>query len=167
MVCYHHTRFGRVGVWFTKTISLLGLVFWVLFSTWIIGIPFMITDLPNRVAAFGDVICIGTFLIATGMVVTLSLFNSAPEICLDETGISINFMFHWVKIPWAEILEVRTIRYPFRRTIVLARKITRFHRIYGLVYGLSLKPGFLIAPTIERRGELIAAVQDYGHPSRR
>ena len=68
-------------------------------------------------------------------------------------------MFDRHKIPWDDVLSIETRGTFYRRTVVTARRITPFHRLYGWLYGRWFKPSFLIADWLEDRDELVEEIE--------
>ncbi len=123
-----------------------------------------ISSNPEAVSNRGPMIvlgyaCFALFMILIGLILSLALFNLNPEVCIDEEGIYVGFMLDQVSIPWAQVLEVRTRGLFPRRTIVVARRITPLHYIYGWIFGHTLRPCFVISNTLEHQKELIVAIR--------
>jgi hypothetical protein len=95
--------------------------------------------------------------------ITLSLFMMVPilvgayfyqDIWVDEDGILVEFLWKKVRVKWEDIIEIK-LAWGFwlapkesRPVIVLVNRLTPFHCVFGVLYGWSIRPGFIIFPTI-------------------
>ena len=78
-----------------------------------------------------------------------------PDVDVDDEGLYVEFLWKRIRVSWEDVVELKPVfRYgipSFGRpvpVIVLTKKLTPFHRIYGLLYGFSTKPAFVIQPAI-------------------
>jgi hypothetical protein len=111
--------------------------------------------------SFTSVIPIHTL---TEIVVTIfiSLFMMIPllisayfwqDIWVDEEGLLIEFLCKKLRVKWEEIIEVKPAwgflgQKNKRPLIILVKGLTPFHRTFGVIYGLSIKPGFVIFSSV-------------------
>ncbi len=93
-----------------------------------------------------------------GWLVGLSLYNFYPTIWTNADGITISFLWKRIQIPWDDILEVKTTFPSWTGQIVLARRITRFHYVYGWQWAHSRFPGFLIGRDLNNRTQLLREI---------
>ena len=91
----------------------------------------------------------------------LALWQMYPEIQTSSRGIKIRFFwFWWLYVPWDSVVDVFRWRLAGKRTlIVVVDRLTRFHRLYGIVYAEVAKPAFLISGSIERYDELVQIIK--------
>ena len=84
-----------------------------------------------------------------------------PNIQTDASGLKVEFVLGWADVNWDEILEIKQV-YAFREKgwLVSAEKITLFHSLYGLQYGPTLSPGFLIWESLPNSDELISTIKN-------
>ena len=99
-----------------------------------------------------------------GGIVLLFFWGLYPSVSLDPDGVVLSFPIGKTRVPWSEIEEVRPPRREGRGSpVLLARKITPFHLIYGLIYGViyarRLTPAFLLGWPLERREELVREIE--------
>jgi hypothetical protein len=110
-----------------------------------------------RITAFCfSVPCIvGSWLIG-GLII-----NYSPTVWLIEDGMFISHFFIFkVFIPWAEVTNVvERDRWFFKYTLVLAKKITIFHRFASWFYFRTGDPCFVIRGDIEKAEELISMIR--------
>ena len=100
----------------------------------------------------------------TEIVVSLmfSLFMMIPflvsayfwqDVWIDDEGLLIEFLWRKFRIRWSDMIEVK-LAWGFlgqeknRHLIILVNGLTFFHRAFGMLYGLSIEPGFVIASSI-------------------
>jgi hypothetical protein len=71
-----------------------------------------------------------------------------------EYGINLKFMTKKYPIKWGEISEIRRARplgFRIRKDIILVvtnSNLTPFHRLYGLFYGKTNNPSFIVPPEL-------------------
>lgn len=81
------------------------------------------------------------------------------SIWLDDKGLVITvFWRKCIVIPWSDVLGVRRRRFG-ARYLVIARRITLWHRLVGWTYGHTLYPAFLIAQGLENREGLVREIK--------
>jgi hypothetical protein len=103
---------------------------------------------------------LATFFLAflQGVVLLVSA-NYFCDIGADEAGVSVTFLWSNLHVDWQNIVEIKPMRF-FGRThswVVLTKKLTPFHRLYGALYGFSWLPSFIISPSL-RDGEKLAKI---------
>lgn len=157
MRCFRHTRLGQIKNRIFQIGGIASFMLWVTLAIWLTSIA--LTN--GREAGFIGASCLALYIFVFGAAISLAIFNQLPEICLDEAGISISFMLGQTRIPWEHVLSLRIRRFPRSRTLVIAKKITPLHYVYGLVYGHTFRPSFIVAMTLENREELIAEIQQH------
>jgi hypothetical protein len=108
---------------------------------------------------WGGGICMGLWAIVLSWTLGFIFFNLYPDVSTDLEGVSISHIFGRRKIPWDDILNIETRGAFYRRTVVTARRITFFHRLYGGLYGRWFQPAFLIADWLEDRDELVEEIE--------
>ena len=85
---------------------------------------------------------------------------------MDGEGLEIEFLWRKVRVRWLDIIEIKAVwgslgQEKNRPLIVLVNGLTPFHRIFGVLYGLSIKPGFVIFPSISDFRELKETIQHH------
>jgi hypothetical protein len=78
-----------------------------------------------------------------------------PDIDTDEEGLLVEFLWKRIRVSWDDVIELKPVFMygipSFGRpvpVVVLTEKLTPFHRVYGLLYGFSTKPAFVIQPGV-------------------
>jgi hypothetical protein len=95
--------------------------------------------------------------LAFGVVVCLYIANLYPSIGIDEDGLLIDLLWHRLRVPWKEVIEIKPIGSLFGLSsawIVKTRKLTFLHRLYGFPH-----PGFFITSAISNYTELIQEIE--------
>ena len=139
---YSHPIFFQ---WYKKFVAVLAFVF----------PPYMIWNSFMGVAPIHSL---------TEIVVTifLSLFMMIPilvsayfwqDIWVDEEGLLVEFLWKKIRVRWIDIIETETAwgflgRKENRSWVVMVNGLTPFHRMFGVLYGLSLQPAFVIDSSI-------------------
>ena len=102
-----------------------------------------------------------------GCAIGLVLMNAYPTVWIgDEHLVITAFLFKRVKVPWADIIDVGAVHVPFGFVLVRARRITTFHKVYGLLYSRTLLPSFVIGPMMQDRDELLREIKVRARESR-
>jgi hypothetical protein len=87
------------------------------------------------------------------------------DVEVEEDGLLIKFVLKTLYVKWEEICLLKQARYlGFRmsrkNSVVITNKaLTPFHCIYGLLYGQTNQPAFLILSDISRYNELIETIK--------
>jgi len=105
-----------------------------------------------------DVIKVSVSLIFAAVFTVCAFLIAAyyfPDIDLDEEGLLVEFLWKRIRVSWDDVIELKPVFMygipSFGRpvpVVVLTKKLTLFHRVYGLLYGFSTKPAFVIQPAI-------------------
>lgn len=87
------------------------------------------------------------------------MINTFPTVWIGDQGLAISaFLFRRVDVPWFDVIDVGAGRVLFGHTLVRARRITPFHRVYGWLYSRTSYPSFLIGRNIENHDELLREI---------
>jgi hypothetical protein len=74
------------------------------------------------------------------------------DLDVDENGLLIEFLWKKLRVPWNKVLQIKPLfgiqNKKHGLYVVIVEGLTPFHRLYGLIYGFSLKPAFILWPTI-------------------
>jgi hypothetical protein len=108
----------------------------------------------------GVLSCLALWELAFGGVVSLSLLNLYPTVWVGHSGLVISaFLLGRVTIPWQAVIDVQSSSmFPLRGSIVRARRITPFHRLYGWLYSPAPVPAFVIDGRMRDYDELILEI---------
>ncbi len=154
MLEFNYVGFGRIRV----VLSQIGGIISAVLSTLFAG--FMVVGMILEDAVFSAGICLAIWAIIFGWTLSLTMFNAYPTVWVGDQGLAIRFLFRRILIPWDEIVDIRKVTSPpFGSHIVRARRITMFHRVYGLIYAKSLLPAFLVGRGIGNRDELLDEIR--------
>jgi len=95
-------------------------------------------------------------------IVLLITANYFCEVTVDEAGISVTFLWRNLHINWRDIVEIKAKGFlgHSRSWVVLTKKLTPFHRLYGIVYGFSWLPGFIISPSLHDGEKLAGMIEE-------
>ena len=131
--------------WFRNILGVFAFVYplYILLTT-ILGTP------PNnRFTEISTALFSFLFLFLMMMwILVISYF--LQDIWVDEEGLLVEFLWRKIRVRWVDVIETK-IAWGFlgseqnRPLIVLVNGLTPFHRIFGVLYGLSIKPGFVIS----------------------
>lgn len=123
-----------------------------------VGIPVGAT-LNGDVRSALNLICFGLWFLLVGWTVGFLLLNGYPDIWVEDDYLTISmFLFMKARMRWSDVVDIRNISWPLRRTVVRVRRITPFHRIIGWIYGRTILPSFAIRPEIDHYALLIQSI---------
>jgi len=96
--------------------------------------------------------------------ILVGAYYFGQDVWINEEGLQIEFLWRIMKVQWVDIIETKMIWGSFgkeknRPLIVLVNGLTPFHRVFGVLYGLSIKPGFVIFPSISNFLKLREIIQ--------
>jgi hypothetical protein len=151
---YRHTLSGRAKVWYLRVSGVLAAI---IFSG--MGLFFVIGPILVYGQLWVGGICLGLWAIIFSWTLCFLFFNLYPDVSTDLEGISISYMLRRRKILWDDVMRIETRGALYHRTVVTARKITPFHRLYGWLYGRWFQPSFLISDWLEDRDELVEEIE--------
>ena len=141
---YSHPKYIR---WFKNIFVILAFVFP---AYWILNSISRFT--PNNFwAVIVDDIVFSPLIF---IVLLTSTYYFGQDVLVDEEGLQIEFLWKKMRVRWVDIIETKaTFGSLFASEkncplIILVNGLTPFHRIFGVLYGLSIKPGFVIFPSI-------------------
>ena len=134
----------KVGGWFMAFIVL------ILMLVAILANPLAIIVSPGK--AFSVLLPL-----AFGTVVSLYIANLYPSVGIEDDGLLLGFLWHHLRVPWKEIIEIRPIGSLFGLSsawMVKTRKLSLLHRLYGFPH-----PGFFVSSAISNHAELIKEIE--------
>lgn len=163
---YQYTGLRRLGIFFSQIAGIFAIIFFN-----IIGFGILI------LAAISDKVSVGLDFLHSPMTTILCLslgmfgfswlfgsffINHSPTIWVKDEGIVISYYIVFRRfIPWTGILGVIDHRWLFtNRTLVIAKRISLYHRIISFVYYLRREPCFEIGNDIEERGKLVTTIRN-------
>ena len=97
-------------------------------------------------------------------IILLITANYFCEIALNETGVNVTFLWYILHVDWQDIVEIKPRRFLGRSHswVVLTNKLTPFHRLYGIIYGFSWLPSFIISPSLRDGEKLVRMIEERG-----
>ena len=152
-----------LGILFQQIVGVLGLLVstgMAILSFWLTG-SVEASPTPNFLNdPRSTLVCVGLWALVIGWTTSVGLINCYPTIWLDEMGISIStFLFFKIHIPWSEVINMNIGGVRFGHDLVSVRRITFFHRIYGLLYSRTIYPSFIIRKDITDHDTLIREIR--------
>jgi hypothetical protein len=145
-----------------------GLTAIIIFTVIAGGLVMGISTLPQRGAVNNiandpriTLFCLAIWCLLISWVIGIALINVSPNIWVINDGLIISaFLFLRILIPWSEIIDIGHGRAPFGYTLVRARRISIFHRVFGWLYSRSLFPSFLIGNNISEYDILVHEINE-------
>ena len=134
---YKYSGVFRFGILFSQLGGVFGILFFTTMAViFIWGAITLETDNPG-ITILEDprttLFCFAFWFFVIGWAVSITIINQLPTLWIIEEGIFISaFLFWRIFIPWSDIVEVRKVKW-FRPSydLVMAKRITVFHRLYG------------------------------------
>ncbi|WP_298817014.1 hypothetical protein [Chloroflexus sp.] len=124
-----------------------------------------LSPLPVDLQAWLPEAFVGLLWAAAGLVVALVLLNALPAIRVSPRGLLIEFAGGWLPVAWEDLQTIHVTSDQAGQRFVLlviptktAKRLTGWHRLYGLIYGATLRPSFLISSAIENFDHLLNTI---------
>lgn len=125
--------------WFRRSFSILAFFYPVY-----IIIVFVLHHAPPFISMI--------FPVLLGTICTLVAAYFFQDVWVDEEGLIIEFLWAKLHVPWDRVLQIKPLFGALGRkqgvSVVIVDGLTPFHRLYGLIYGFSSKPAFVLWPTL-------------------
>jgi hypothetical protein len=123
---------------------------------------------PNSKSIVSDVLDIFFIVLLYSIVMLISAYFFGQNITVTNDGLLVEFLWKELDIPWNKIIEVKPV-VGFRRStknrkhvlVVMTDALTPFHRLIGLLYGLSLNPSIIIYPSISEYELLVETIKKH------
>jgi hypothetical protein len=136
MIEFPYRGIARLGVVLLQATGVVSILLVTLGAGWLIAAAIQV-----RTPEYGTIGCLVIWMLMIGWGVGLAQINIFPTVWIDDRGLTISaFFFKRVTIPWSEVVDVGAGHVPFGHTLIRARHITPFHRVYGWLYSLTLYP---------------------------
>ena len=104
--------------------------------------------------------CLTIWFLLLGWGLGLFFINAYPSVEIDDRGLTIDFLWRKVFVDWSDVIGFRTRGFHWSGfALVLVKRATPFHLLYGWYFARTLKPGFLIHDSIDGFAELLDMVQ--------
>jgi hypothetical protein len=121
---------------------------------------------PHSGSVVSKVLGILFLILLWSISMLISAYFYGQNITVTEEGLLIGFLWKDLIVSWDKIMEIKPVygfwrnsRNPKPLYIVLTDALTPFHRLFGLIYGLSVKPAFIIYPTISEYQPLVETIK--------
>ncbi len=113
--------------------------------------------------------------VAGGLLAALVLLNALPTIRVGGRGLLVAFAGGWLPVAWEELHQIHVTGDEAGEHFVLlvipaksAKCLTGWHRLYGLLYGTTIRPAFLISSGIREFDHLLNTIlQEHARAIRR
>jgi len=122
---------------------------------------------PHSGSAVSKILDILFLILLWSISMLISAYFLGQNITVTADGLLVEFLWKDLFVPWDKIIEVKPA-YGFWRNsrnikiyIVLTDALTPFHRSLGVIYGLSVKPAFIIYSTISEYESLVETIKSH------
>jgi hypothetical protein len=123
-------------------------------------------EYPHPESIASDVLDIFFTILLWSTVMLISAYFFGQNITVTNDGLLVEFLWKDLIVSWDKIIEIKSA-YGFWRNsqnpkpiyVVLTDALTPFHRLLGLLYGLSLKQAFIIYPSISEYELLVETIE--------
>jgi hypothetical protein len=127
--------FMKLGLVVFGAVFLIGFPYYL--SVSVLNIFHHVPNPPDRLFLLLTLVCL--------FLGSLYITNSYPDIKIVDDGLQLNSSGIKFHVCWQDIQKVyRGKGYYFKVFLIETKTLTPFHRIYGLMYGNSNVPSFLI-----------------------
>ncbi|WP_322510487.1 hypothetical protein [Chloroflexus sp.] len=132
------------------------LALWLRRTPWLRPLYDWLGPLPRDVSAWLPEALTVLALAAAGLLVALIVLNAFPAIRVSARGLLVEFAGGWLPVTWEDLRQIHVTSDETGQRFVLlvipaktAKRLTGWHRLYGLLYGTTFQPSFLISSSIE------------------
>ena len=122
---------------------------------------------PHSRSAISKVLATFFIMALWSTVMLINAYFYGQNITIANDGLFVEFLLKDLFVPWNKVIEIKPA-FGFwgnsRNTkiyVVLTDALTPFHRFFGLTYGLSVKPAFIIYPTISEYQSLVETIKKH------
>lgn len=102
---------------------------------------------------------------AVGLFIALILLNALPAIRTSARGLLVEFAGGWLPVAWEDVQQIHVTGDEAGQRFVLlvipakqAKRLTGWHRVYGLLYGTTIQPAFLVSSSIDEFDHLLNTI---------
>lgn len=102
---------------------------------------------------------------AVGLFIALVLLNALPAIRTSARGLLVEFAGGWLPVAWEDVQQIHVTGDEGGQRFVLlvipakpAKRLTGWHRVYGLLYGTTIRPAFLVSSSIDEFDHLLNTI---------
>lgn len=147
-------------VWFKRLSAILALVLPLYF------LYLGLTKYSLSMSLFSAII-VDVFRGSLFSITNLVIAYFYQDIAVTEDGLLVEFLWKDLSVSWDKMMEIRPLyvlsAFARGRTphIVLTNALTPIHRIFGLIYVPSLRPAFIIWPTISEYQSLVETIKKH------
>ena len=89
--------------------------------------------------------------------------NYYADIITDENFIYVQFLWTHLPVKWEELISIEPSPYNLPRRpaswVIKTRRFTLFHRLYGMIFALSVQPCFLLNRGISDFDQLLERIK--------
>jgi len=125
-------------------------------------------EYPHSSSIVSKVLDILFLMLLCSTVMLINAYFFGQNITVTDQGLLVEFLWKDLMVSWDKIIEIkpafgffRTSRTQKHICVVLTGGLTPFHRFFGLLYGLSLKPAFIIYPSISEYELLVETIKKH------
>jgi len=147
------------------------LKYFVVISAFILLLDFLYTEFVTYSRSGSIVLAVLNVLIAIflcSIPFLIVVYFLGQNITVTDDGLLVEFLWKDLNVPWDKIIEIKPA-FGFWRSpqdtkntcIVLTNALTPFHRLLGLIYGPSVRPAFIISPTISEYHSLVETIKNH------
>ncbi|MFN3373682.1 MAG: hypothetical protein ACK44M_08970, partial [Chloroflexus sp.] len=121
--------------------------------------------LPSNLSLWFPEVLATLLWAAGGLFIALVLRNALPAIRTSTRGLLVEFSGGWLPVAWEDMQQIHVTGDEAGQRFVLlvipakqAKRLTGWHRVYGLLYGTTFQPAFLISSSIEKFDDLLNTI---------
>ena len=123
---------------------------------------------PHSRSVVSKVLDILIVILGYSIIMLISAYFLGQNITVTDDELLIEFLWKDLVVSWDKIIEIKPAHGFWRNSqnpkpiyVVLTDALTPFHRLFGLIYGLSVKPAFIIYPTISEHRCLVETIKNH------
>ncbi|MBI5950522.1 MAG: hypothetical protein HY865_02595 [Chloroflexi bacterium] len=136
---HHHSQFVRLFKNVFAVFAFIVPIFFIFifFTEWF----------QNPVVPINSLLELVSLLIFSPICILVAAYFYT-DLEVDEDGMLVEFLWKKLRIPWNKVLQMKPLfGMKVKKQgiyVVMVDGLTPFHRLYGLIYGFSWKPAFVL-----------------------
>ncbi|GIV93328.1 hypothetical protein [Chloroflexus aurantiacus] len=142
-----------------------GLIVWLRRTSWLRPLLDALSPLPQDLNLWMSE-ALGVLLWAlVGLLIALVLLNAFPAVRVSSRGLLVAFSGSWLPVAWEDLQHIHVTGDASGQRFILlvipakrAKRLTGWHRLYGLLYGTTLRPAFFISSDIDGFDQLLNTI---------
>lgn len=112
---------------------------------------FAVNRINYKLSSVDDLLLLITItILPVPFLLVTAYFHTDLEV--DDNGLLVDFLWKKLHVPWDKVIQMKPLLgLRLRKNgiyVVIVDGLTPLHRLFGILYGFSLKPAFILWPNV-------------------